>query len=294
MDKDSEYSSSESEENIVIESIDPTIEDPFPLQLNSQQYTPPLSVLKLTSSAKSDLEYILSLSSTHQIRKLLFWQIFYKKFKNDSTAALQKRSSKALGKEYVKLLWINLKKKLGSALEQLPLVMGYSVHHELYDLFKFSRHLLDVRFNLDCYKIIYQELLGITVSDSFIQTSAKKLFGDYFLKYTRKTKKETNITSNVHTKKMERQMEGIPGGVEFAKELYFKIRPVANKIENVILDDTSKVQISDSAIVEKVKRQFSQQLLRPSEILDRTKSFNCVKLGPLISHQTHSSSVLYM
>lgn len=292
MGSNSDYTVSESEEMLLIENVCVDLENPFPLALNHDLYMPKVANLKVSASLKEQIQKILDLESSKNIRKIMFWQIFYKKFLAESTKTLQENNSKQLGKDYVKLLWTNMKYKLDSALEQLPLILSYSIHHELYDLFKHSRHTFDMRFILDCYKIIYQELLGITVSDSFILSSAKKLFGTFFLIYLKKSKKKPETRINDFAKKTEKQMENAPGINDFAKELSLKLRPVVQKVENLATEEVLKLSVFDCVIADKVKRQLSEPLLKKSKVCDKSKVFNCVRLGPLISHQVNSSTVL--
>lgn len=294
MDSNSEYSESESEEKLLIENVTPTTSNPFPLEVSLTKYIPLQNFIKLSSIYKNELKLILDHPTCYDIHKLLFWQIFYKKLKPDTTTYLQQKTSKNLSKHYVKILLLNMKTKIDTALECLPLVLGHAIHHELYELFKFSRYFFDMRFILDCYKIIYLELLGLTVTDSFILASAKKLFGDYFMKYARKVKKNTEVVKTIVDEKYEKQMESIPGGIEFAKELAGKLRPVTSKIELKINEEQIKLAVSDSIIADRVQRHLSEPILKKSIIEDNNKTFNCNKLSPLLSRQIQSSTVRYI
>ena len=293
MDIYSDYSSSVSEDHLQIENLSPTIFTPHPIDLNLSDFLPPISILKLSSKTKSIIKYLLDISTVKELHKLLFWQIFYKKFKPDSTKSLQAQTSKLLGSHYIKLLLINMSKNIESGLEYLPIMIGHAIHHEIFDLFKLSNYSFDMRFIIDCYKIIYQEIIGMTVTDSFILDLTKKVFGSYFLKYTQKVRKKIEPTTNLLNKKYEKQMEELPGGIEFAKELAVKLRPAVVKIEPNGSRDEEKVRlnIADNNIAERVKRQLSEPMLKKSSIEDNAKMFNCVKLSPILSRQINSSTV---
>ena len=187
---------------------------------------------------------------------------------------------------------MNTNPNIEKALEFLPIILGHSIHHELYDIFSFSRDQFDERFTLDCYKIIFQEFLGYTVTDSFILTQTKKIFGENFLRYAKKIKKKITVSGSINIK-YEREMQSIPGGIEFARELAGRFRPIINnKVENLESEEKVRLGIADNAIAEKVTRQLSEPTLRKSQIGDNSKMFNCVKLSPLLSKQIQSSSVI--
>jgi Protein of unknown function len=291
MDAYSDNESSESEEKLMYENVNPTKDDPFPLEVNMNHYMPPLTALKISGTSKTELKFLLGLEIVKEIHLLLFWQVFYKKLKPDTTKSLQEKVLTKLGSNYVKLLIYNMTKKLGNGLEYLPLMLGHAIHHEFFNAFKLSNHIFDIRFVLDCYKIIYQQLLGLTVTDSFILKSTKQIFGEYFMKYTEKATKKTVEPANIFNKKFEKQMESVPGGIEFAKELASKLRPVQSKIEIRAKEEKVKLATSDNVIEERVHRQLSEPLLKKSLIQDKTKSFNCVRLSPLLSTHIQSSTV---
>lgn len=86
---DSDFSSSESEEKIFIDNINPTIDNPFPLETRLLAFIPPLSSLKLSPRTKLQIKSILKTSAAQELRKILFWEVFCKKLKDSSTAEVQ-------------------------------------------------------------------------------------------------------------------------------------------------------------------------------------------------------------
>ena len=69
---DSEFSSSESEEKIYIENINPTVDNIFPLPLDGKLYFPPLSALKLSPKTKLQIRNLMKSEPALDLRKILF------------------------------------------------------------------------------------------------------------------------------------------------------------------------------------------------------------------------------
>lgn len=301
---DIEYeSSSESESSVIeqentIDKVNPTPADPYPLPCPNSRFLPPLSEIKLKKSIKSTLHNLISSPSIQKLHHLLFWQVFYKKLKPDTTLYLQEKNSKKLAKYYVKVLIHSMSHEVSKDLDPLPLFFGHAIHHEFYEVFKNSRYYFDIRFVIDCYKIIFLELSGIIVTDSFIQNSTRKLYGSYFMRYLTVQKKKPDNSAQVLNKKLEKQMNGVPGGVSFAKELADKLRPVnVKKNENIQDedgDDKVMLPMPDKIIADRVTRHLSEKTLKRSAISDSAKVFNCNKLSPLLSRQINNSKVRVM
>lgn len=289
----SDSESSEIDQENKFENINPTTADPYPLPSPNSRFLPPVSEFKLKKTIKSTLSSLFSSPSFQKLHHFLFWQIFYKKLKPDTTQYLQERISKKLGKHYVKVLLSSMSQESSKNLDSLPLFLGHAIHHELYEVFNNSRYYFDMRFILDCYKIIYLELSGIIVTDSFIQNSTKRLFGNYFMRYLAVQKKKTENPTTTLNKKFEKQMNGIPGGISFAKELAEKLRPVEVKRNENFQDEEDKhmLPIPDKIILDRVTRHLSEKTLKRSNISDSVKVFNCIRLSPLLSRQINSSSV---
>jgi hypothetical protein len=293
MDTSSEFESSEIEEDKTFDTLTPSPENPHPLSTDHSKYLPPLEKLPLPKGLKIKLKSIFSNDSIPKIHSLLFWQVFYKKLKPETTEVLQDQTSKKLAKNYVKLLLSLMNQPAGKAIDLLPVLFGHSIHHEYFELFSQSRHHFDQRFILDCYKIIYLELSGLTVTDSFIETSAKKVLGNYYLEYLKTQKKKPQNNSGLASKKLEKQMNGVEGGIEFAKELALRLRPlITRKPERKQAEEEEvKLEISDTIIADRVHRHLSEKVLKKSFITDSSKIFNCNKLSPLLSRQINSSTV---
>lgn len=152
---------------------------------------------------------------------------------------------------------------------------------------------MDLRFILDCYKIIYAQLLGMVVTDTFVKVTTKKLLGDYFMNYSIRNKPHKLDKKGNLPKMIEEKMESFQGGKEFAKELFSRLQP--NKpvliVEEEVIEIKSKLDTSDVALIERVEMHLNEPPLRKS-FLDENpiKKFNCVKLSPLVSEQIDSST----
>jgi Protein of unknown function len=290
---DSDFSSSESEDKIYIENINPAPDNLFPLTLNGGLYFPPLSSLKLSPKTKQQIRSIIKTHTVLQLRKILFWQIYCKKLKDSTTQQVQKTLESLLSQSYASLMLLKLKEKFDEALDILPIMIGHSIHYEMWDTFKYSRHYFDLRFIIDCYKIIYLNLLGIRVSDIFVKSTTHRILGDYFLYYSRRVKVKHTDKKHVLTKAVEDQMEEYPGGKEFARELFhnFTANKAADSSQKTMVEKP-KLEPSDQILQDRVELHMAEPPLRKS-FLDNSvdKSFNCVKLSPMLCGYIDSSTV---
>lgn len=290
---DSEFSSSESEEKIHIESINPTVDNIFPLVISRAEYFPPLSSLKLSPKTKLQIKGLVKTEPALNLRKILFWQVYCKKLKDSSTGKVQEILDGLLSQAYTSLMLLKIKEKFDEALDALPIMIGHSIHYELWDIFKYSRHYFDLRFEIDCYKIIYLNLLGLTVSDIFIKTASQRLLGDYFLYYKRRVKPKHVDKKHFLSRAVEEKMEEFPGGKEFARELFQSSvnAKVAQNPQNII-SESYRLDIGDQLLQDKVEFHMSEPPLRQSFLdTNSDKTFNCVKLSPMLCGYIDSSTV---
>lgn len=293
MDTSSDFESSEIEEDKTFDTVNPTMTDPYPLESTHSKYLPPIASLRLPTPIKSHLSQILSHKSSQKLHHLLFWQVFYKKLKPSTTSSLQDQTSKKLGKNYVKLLLQLMNQPSSKSLDLIYLLIGHAINHEYFETFTQSRHHFDQRFFLDCNKIIYLELSGLTVTDSFIESTSQKLMGSYYMSFLKTQKKRPENSSNLMNKKVEKQMVGVVGGLEFARELANRLRPVqARRLEKQQEEQKIKLEVADTLIADRVQRHLSEKVLKKSMISDSSKVFNCNKLSPLLSRQINSSTVM--
>lgn len=294
---DSEFSSSESEEKIYIDNINPTPDNLFPLELNSHQYLPPLSSLKLSPKIKAQVRNLMKSAPAQELRKILFWQIYCKKLKDTTTTEVQDMLSALLSQSYASLMLLKIKERFEESLDIMPIIIGHSIHYELWDIFKHSQSMFDLRFCLDCYKLIYLNLLGIRVSDIFVRSATQRILGDHFMYYySRKTKTKHPDKKHVLSKALEEKMEEFPGGKEFAKELFHN-HPSYKAVAHVQKYDIETIQLepSDQVLQDKVDLHSREPPVRKS-FLDSTveKTFNCVKLSPMLCGYIDSSTVNYI
>ncbi|CAG9310210.1 unnamed protein product [Blepharisma stoltei] len=293
MSSGSDISSSDSEEQLLIEDVQPTLESPYPLEIKPRDYFPPLRVLKVQPLLKQQLKSFLKLDLIIDLYHHLFWLVFYTKYHNSTTKELQNQVKEQLSKTYLKLMLYNIQFKIDECMDVLPVIIGHAIHHELWDNFKYTRPLMDFRFILDCYKLIYSQLLGMVVTDTFVKVTTKKILGDYFMSYSVRNKPHKLDKKGNLPKMIEEQMESYQGGKEFAKELFSRLQPSKPVfiIEEEVPEVKAKLDISDIALVERVELHLSDPPLKKS-ILDESqmKKFNCVRLSPLVSEQIDSST----
>jgi hypothetical protein len=291
---DSEISSSESEEKIFIDNINPTLDNLFPLLTNGPHYFPPLSSLKLSPRTKLQLKNLMKSTPALELRKVLFWQIFCKKLKDSTTGDVQDVLAQHLSHAYAALMLLKLKDRFDEALDVLPIVIGHSIHYELWDIFKHSQHMFDLRFCIDCYKIIYLNVLGMNVSDIFVKSATQRILGDYFMYYyARKSKPKQNDKKHGLSKAIEDKMEEFKGGKEFARRLFDNFSP------SKTISSTNKGQVEqfslepqDQLLQERVEFHMSDPPLRKSFLDTSTeKKFNCVRLSPMLCGYIDSSTV---
>ena len=190
---------------------------------------------------------------------------------------------------------LKLKEKFDEALDVLPIMIGHSIHYELWDIFKYSRHYFDLRFEIDCYKIIYLNLLGLRVSDIFIKSATQRILGDYFLYYKRKIKPKHVDKKHFLSKAVEERMEDFPGGKEFARELFQTAAhtKLPQNPQNAALE-AYQLELGDQLLQDKVELHMSDPPLCRS-FLDSNpdKKFNCVKLSPMLCGYIDSTTVSY-
>lgn len=189
---------------------------------------------------------------------------------------------------------LKIKENFDEAMDVLPIIFSHSIHYELWDIFKHSKHLFDLRFCFDCYKIVYFYLFGIKVSDIFVKSATQRILGDYFMHYnTRKTKPKHLDKKHVLSKALEEKMEKYPGGKEFAKELCFSV-PVVKHVIMVDKNDLRQPVLEhiDQMLQDRVQKHMSEPPLKKS-FLDKEidKAFNCVKLSPMICGYIDSTTV---
>ena len=291
---DSDFSSSESEEKIFIDNVNPSLDNLFPLETHSSAFMPPLSSLKLSPRTKMQIKNILKTAPAQELRKILFWQVFCKKLKDSSTGEVQEIMHKLLSQSYSSLMLLKIKENFDEAMDVLPIIFGHSIHYGLWDIFKHSKHLFDLRFCVDCYKIVYFNLFGIKVSDIFVKSATQRILGDYFMHYnTRKAKPKHSDKKHVLSKALEEKMEKFPGGKEFARELFYNVPHIKNVIKIDKNDFRQPVlEPSDQVLQDRVEKHMSEPPMKKS-FLDREtdKSFNCVKLSPMICGYIDSTTV---
>lgn len=294
---DSDFSSSESEEKIYIDNINPTISNMFPLETNCAQFIPPISSIKVSPKTKMQIRNIMKSAPAQELRKILFWQVFCKKLKDSTTSDLQELLNQLLSQSYSSLMLLKIRERFDEALDILPIIIGHSIHYELWDIFKHSKHLFDLRFCIDCYKIVYFNLFGMKVSDIFVKSATQRILGDYFMHYnSKKSKPKHTEKKHVLSKEVEEKMEKYPGGREFAKELFYNLPHMKHviKIEkNDIRQPT--LEPTDQVLQDRVEKHMKEPPLRRSFMdIDDEKSFNCVKLSPMLSGYIDSSTVRVM
>ena len=189
---------------------------------------------------------------------------------------------------------LKIKENFDEAMDVLPIIFSHSIHYELWDIFKHSKHLFDLRFCFDCYKIVYFNLLGIKVSDIFVKTATHRILGDYFMHYnTRKTKPKHLDKKHILSKALEEKMGEFPGGKEFAKELFYSA-PVVKHIIEADKNDIRQPVLEqiDQILQHKVHKYLSEPPLKKSFLDKETdKTFNCVKLSPMICGYIDSTTV---
>ena len=146
---------------------------------------------------------------------------------------------------------------------------------------------------LDCYKIIYLNLLGLRVSDIFIKSATQRILGDYFMHYSRRVKPKHVDKKHFLTKALEDKMDNFPGGKEFARELFNTAgssKAIINSSKTVV--EQSRLDPSDQILSDKVDLYMSDPPLRKSVLDNQTeKTFNCVKLSPMLCGYIESSTV---
>lgn len=294
---DSDFSSSESEEKIFIDNVNPTIYNLFPLELNCVLFIAPLSSMKVSPKTKMQIRNIMKSAPALDLRKILFWQVFCKKLKDSSTPEVQEILTQHLSQAYSSLMLLKIREKFDEALDILPIIIGHSIHYELWDIFKHSKHLFDLRFCIDCYKIVYFNLFGMKVSDIFIKSATQRILGDYFMHYnSRKSKPKHSEKKHVLSKAIEEKMDKYPGGREFAKELFYNLP----NMKNVIKIEKNDIKVptlepSDQVLQDRVLKHMSEPPLKKSFLdKDTEKMFNCVKLSPMLSGYIDSSTVKYI
>lgn len=131
MTSGSEYSSSDSEEQLILDDIQPSLEDPYPLEIQSRVYFPALRYLKIQPPLKQKLKVFLKLDLITDLYHHLFWLFFYNKFRNSSTKDLQNHVKELLSKTYLKLMLYNIQHKCDDCMDVLPVYLGHAIHHEL-------------------------------------------------------------------------------------------------------------------------------------------------------------------
>jgi hypothetical protein len=172
---------------------------------------------------------------------------------------------------------LKIKERFEESLDILPIIIGHSIHYELWDIFKHSQSMFDLRFCLDCYKLIYFNLLGIRVSDIFVRSATQRILGDHFMYYySRKTKTKHPDKKHVLSKALEEKMEAVAHVQKYDIE-------------------TIQLEPSDQALQDKVDLHSREPPVRKS-FLDSSveKTFNCVKLSPMLCGYIDSSTVNYI
>ena len=290
---ESQYSSDSDDSRPILEGINISFDNPYPFELNPRDYFPQIRNLSLSYKTKLELKDLLKNPTVLQLHKLLFWLIFSVKFREDSTELLQEDFKKQLRENYVKLMVLKIQKKYDKGIEALPVFLGYSIYEEFWVVFKYSRHYLDMRFNLDVYKIIYKELLGITVTDTFTKQNAEWYISGCFAKHQKKTRPKTTTKNSRIPKEYKERIKNLHGGKELLKRLFSKKEPekrantqTDTRQENLNLDH------SDIALQERIDKYSNESEIKNS-FLDRDleKKFNCVRLSPMIEGHVMTNQI---
>lgn len=118
----------------------------------------------------------LQSSKIYQLSEILFWLVNMIKF--------QPKRSKLI---------VNLRLKLVKCFSRvvttipppqektfalLQFFLGYLVHSLHYKILQKQRAYFDIRFILDCYHVVFYELTGVLVSDLFVYSNLKRIFGE--------------------------------------------------------------------------------------------------------------------
>ena len=138
-------------------------------------------------------------------------------------------------------------------------------------------------------------LLGLKVSDIFIKSTTQRILGDYFLYYKRKIKPKHVDKKHVLSKAVEEKMEEFRGGKEFAREL-FHVAPSGKTVLNTqtAISNNYHLEPGDQILQERVDYHMSDPPLRRSFLDHSTdKTFNCVKLSPMLCGYIDSSTVIF-
>lgn len=176
-------------------------------------------------------EIIFGSDRTFKLTKTLFWIVFCIKYQPKSQDVLQElrtRVSKLYSKHFASLP--APKDKIAN---YLIFLMAYCAQITFYNVFPNNRNKLTMRFILDIYHVVIFELHGLYVSDSYIQSSIEKIIGTKFFFYeqqhTKKKKKSDAKDKNGGPLLRDLNFNpdsllNVPGGVEFASELSYKLR----------------------------------------------------------------------
>jgi hypothetical protein len=292
-------SNSDNEENLLsVDSIEISLGSPIPISIKPLEYLiSSIKLLKIPSYKKAQLITIVQNRDIQKTYVSLFWLVFCKKLRNDSTRVVQQYLSEKLTKKYVKLTLNKLQTKSNDVYDFLPLILSYGVHHQMWDIFAGSRKIFNIRFVYDCYQIVLLELLGTPVTDLFVKNYTEKAFGSNFLKYnyTKEKIDPSKLGPPIH---IQEKASKIEGGKELVYEIYTKLRQNSYRSGNISRRSTTpdiKLNGGDVAL-QKVVNSHITKSPNGAAFAEKVQEnkFNCVSLSPLLSRHLQIPSVKYI
>ena len=287
----------ENEESLrSIESVDISLGSPIPISIKASKYLiSSIKLLKLPSYKKAQLITLMQSRDLQKTYVSLFWLVFCKKLRNSTTQTVQLYLSEQLTKKYVKIILNKMQSKSNDIFDFIPLVISYGIHHQMWDLFSASRDIFDIRFVMDCYQIVYLELLGSFVTDLFVKNFTEKGFGQNFLKYTQQIAKP-NLSLLGPPSHIEEKASKIEGGKELVNEIYTRFRsPAYNPGSQSHRSNTPDIKlIGGDLALQKVVDSYTSKSPSRASILEKVQEnkFNCVSLSPLLSRHLQIPSVI--